>query len=163
MMFTGAAKMTSAAHGVPERTSGFEAVALWLRPGRDIGPWAVLRSSFTSARWLLTPPVQDFRRLMAVLRQFEEQRKELMPEPHWYLMALGVEPLLHGKGFGSALVHSGSRRADQENKLIYLETGTESNVRFYERLGFDVIERITIVELDLPFWLMVRRPDAPSP
>jgi len=161
MMFTGATKLTSAARGVAERTPGFEAVALWLSPGRDIGLWAMVRSGFASARWVMTPPVQDFRRMMRVLRQFDEQRKKLVPEPHWYLMAIGVEPLHQGKGFGSALVRSGMRRADQDGKVIYLETESEINVSFYERLGFEVIEEMTIVEIDLPFSLMVRRPDTP--
>jgi len=161
MMFTGSARLISAARGVAERTSGFEAIALWLPPGRDIGLWAMVRSGFASARWVITPPVQDFRRMMRVLRQFDERRKKLMPELHWYLMAIGVEPLHQGKGFGSALVRSGMRRADRDSKLMYLETETEINVSFYERLGFEVIEEMTVVEIDLPFSLMIRRPETP--
>jgi len=162
-MFAGTARMTAAARGVAERTSGLEAIALWLSPGRDIGPWAMVKSGFASARWVITPPVQDFRRLMAVFRQFNGRRKKLMPEPHWYLMAIGVDPLHQGRGFGSALMRSGIRRADHDNRSIYLETESELNVGFYERLGFDVIEEMTIVEIDLPFSLMIRPPRAPHP
>ena len=47
-MFTGATKLTAAAGGVPERTADFEAVALWLAPGRDIGLRSIVRSGFSS-------------------------------------------------------------------------------------------------------------------
>lgn len=125
------------------------------RLGGDAEVW------FGFGTWVLTPPVQDFRRMMRVLRQFDERRKKLMPEPHWYLMAIGIEPLHQGKGFGSALVRSGMRRADRDGKVIYLETESEINVSFYERLGFEVIEEMTIVEIDLPFSLLIRRPVTP--
>lgn len=157
-VFTGAVRMTSAARGVAERTLGFEAIALWLPPGRDIGPWAMVRSGFASAGWVMATPVRDLRRMMAVFRQFEERQKKLMLEPHWYLLAIGVEPHHEGMGFGSTLVRSGIRRADHDSKLIYLETETDRNVGFYEGLGFEVIEEMTIVEIGLAFSLMVRPP-----
>jgi RimJ/RimL family protein N-acetyltransferase len=160
IMFVGAAKMTHASGGSPERTAGFEAVALWLRPGRDIGARAIISSAGTSARWLLTPPVQNIRRLTRVMRQFDKKRKQLMREPHWYLMAIGVDPDHQGEGHGSALVRAGIRRADRDSNMIYLETETEQTVAFYERLGFEVLDELTIAEIGIPFSLMVRHPGA---
>ena len=37
-------------------------------------------------------------------------------EPHWYLPLLGVDPLHHGKGLGSALLHHALVMCDQDNK-----------------------------------------------
>ena len=159
MMFAGTVELTRAAGGVAERTSGFEACALWLRPGRDIGLRAVVRSGFASARWLLTPPLQNPLGMMRVLRQFDRRRAELMTVPHWYLMALGVDPAYQGEGFGSALVRAGSLRADRDRVPTYLETESELNVTFYERLGFEVIEELDLTELGLRFALMLRQPD----
>jgi ribosomal protein S18 acetylase RimI-like enzyme len=93
-----------------------------------------------------------------VLRLLGERKKELMPDPHWYLAAIGVNPERQGEGLGSALVQSGIRRADRDNTPVYLETETEGNVGFYQHLGFEVIEQITAAGLDLPLWLMTRRP-----
>ncbi len=160
IMFIGAAKMTHASGGSPERTAGFEAVALWLRPGKEIGARAIISSAGPSARWLLTPPVQNIRRLTRVMRQFDKKRKQLMREPHWYLMAIGVDPDHQGEGHGSALVRAGMRNADRDGKMIYLETETEQNVSFYERLGFEVLDEMTIAEIGIPFSLMVRHPGA---
>lgn len=161
MMFTGTVALTLAAGGVAERTAGFEACALWLRPGRDIGPWTMVRSGFASVRWILTPPLQNPLGMMRVLRQFDRRRVELMPEPHWYLMAIGTDPGRQGQGSGSALVRAGMRRADRDRLPIYLETETEINVGFYERQGFDVIDEMTVV--GLPYSLMARRPGDAAP
>ena len=82
-----------------------------------------------------------------------------MPSPHWYLSAVGVDPARHGEGLGSALVRRGIERAERDGRPIYLETGTESNVRFYERLGFEVLEQSVATGLELPVWLMSRPSD----
>jgi len=158
MMFVGASKMTAAAGGFPERTAGFEAIALWLPPGRDIGFLAMLRSSLTSARWMLTPPMVNVRRMTRVLMQFDKKKKELMKEPHWYLMALGVDPDHQGEGHGSTLVRAGIEKADRDGKAVYVETETEENLGFYQWLGFEVLEEMVITEIGMPFSLLVRHP-----
>ena len=157
-MFTGTVKLTFAAGGIAVRTQGFEAVALWLPPGKSVGFWAVMKSGFASARFAVTPPFPNLRRMMATLREFDESHKQQMPDPHWYLMALGVDPTHQGEGHGSALVRWGIQRADNNNRPVYLETETGANASFYERLGFDVLDEITIEAIDLPFSLMIRRP-----
>ena len=158
MMFTGTARMTAAARGLPERTAGFEAIALWLAPGREIGFTAMLRSGFSSARWLYKRPRQNVGRFMRVLRQFDSRRKQLMKDPHWYLMAIGVDPEHQRGGHGSTLVGAGIARADRDQKPIYLETETELNVDFYQRLGFEVLDEMVIDEIGIPFSLLIRRP-----
>lgn len=160
-MFAGAVKLTLAARGIAERTRGFEAVALWL-PGR-VRFWPVVKSGFASARFAVTPPFPNIRRLTAMLRQFEDIHMQWMPDEHWYLMALGVDPEHQRGGHGSALVRRGIQRADEANLAMYLETETGSNVAFYQSLGFDVLDEITIDAYDLPFTLMIRRTDGASP
>jgi GNAT superfamily N-acetyltransferase len=158
MMFAGAAKMTSAAGGSPQRTDSFGGVALWLPPGRDIGFLAMVRSGLTSARWALTPPVQNLRRLTRVMLQFDRKKKELVKEPHWYLMALGVDPDHQGEGHGSALVRWGVAQAERDNAMVYLETETEENLDFYKGLGFEVLDEMVLNDIDIAFSLLVRRP-----
>ncbi len=85
-----------------------------------------------------------------------------MTVPHWYLMALGVDPAHQGEGFGSALVRAGTRRADRDQVPIYLETETGLNVAFYGRLGFVVIDELDLAELGLRFALMLRPPETSS-
>ncbi len=158
-MFTALAKTTVAAGAPAETTPGVDAVALWLPPGKDFGFWAMVKSGFALPRLALRMPAPDRKRMMAVLGQLEDRKKALMPEPHWYLSAIGVHPEHQGAGVGSALVRSGIRRADHDNSPVYLETETEGNLNFYRRLGFEVIEQVTAAGLGLPVWLM-RRPSS---
>ncbi len=157
-MFTALAQAVSAAGGVAETTAGFEGVALWQPPGREIGFRATLRSGFALPRFVMGLPSDERKRMMAVLRQLGGRRRELMSAPHWYLPAVGVEPESQGRGLGSALIRSGVSRADQEGTPIYLETETEYNVGYYERLGFQVVEQMAAVGLGLPIWVMIHRP-----
>ena len=157
-MFTALARTTVAARGVAETTPGLVAVAFWLRPGKDIGWWAMVKSGMAMPRFTMTLPGEERRRMMAVLRQLDQRRRQLMAEPHWYLTAIGVEPEHRGEGFGSALVRSGMTRSDREGTPIYLETETQDNVGYYQHLGFDVIEQTVATGLGLPVWLMIRHP-----
>ncbi|MFW2383171.1 MAG: GNAT family N-acetyltransferase, partial [Acidimicrobiales bacterium] len=142
-MFTALAKATLAARGRAETTLRGEGVALWLPPGEDLGFWAMVKSGFTLPLFAVRLPGVDRKRMLAVLGQLGDRRNALMPDPHWYLSAIGVDPEHQGEGLGSALVRSGIHRADDGNMPIYLETETEGNVRFYENLGFEVIEEVT--------------------
>ena len=158
-MCAGTVKLTYAAGGLVETTTGFEAVAMWLPPGKSIGLWPVVKSGFASARFVVTPPFPNLRRLTATMRQFDDIHHEQMPDPHWYLLALGVDPESQRSGYGTALVSKGIERANRDNRPIYVETETEANASFYERLGFETLDEITIEAIGMPFSLMIRRPD----
>lgn len=160
-MFVGALKTAEVAGGLAERTEGFEAVALWLPPGRSFGLWSMVRSGFASARFAITPPMLKLRPMTRMLLQFEEEHKRRMPDPHWFLMALGVDPDHQRLGFGSALVRYGLRRAEVDGVPTYLETESGSNVHFYERLGFEVLDEILIDAYDLSMSLMTKAPARP--
>ncbi|MDJ0496939.1 MAG: GNAT family N-acetyltransferase [Acidimicrobiia bacterium] len=156
-MFTAVTKATIAARGLAETNQTIEGVALWLPPGKDLGFWSMVRSGFVLQRFAMGLPVSDRGRLLAVLQQLEKRRRALLPGPHWYLSAVGVDPAWQRGGLGSRLVQAGIRRADEANVPIYLETQTKGNVEYYERRGFEVIEQITATGLGLPMWLMIRR------
>jgi GNAT superfamily N-acetyltransferase len=79
-------------------------------------------------------------------------------EPAWYLMYLGVHPDAQGTGAGSALLRGAlDTILRRETAPVYLETGTERNVRFYERFGFRVREaNIALVPGPVRHWTMIR-------
>ena len=58
-------------------------------------------------------------------------------EPVWYLPALGVAPSMQGRGIGTGLIRYSL--AQIGDHACYLETGTEANVRLYQRFGFAVV------------------------
>lgn len=159
-MFTAVTKATLAADGVAEATPDTRAVGLWLPPGKDLGLLSVVKSGFALPRFAMKLPGSDRKRMLAVLRQIGNKRKELMHEPHWYLSAIGVTPEHQGEGLGSTLVRAGLARAHHDNVPVYLETETERNVMFYSHLGFEVVGEITATGLDIPVWMLVWMPGA---
>lgn len=69
--------------------------------------------------------------------------------PHWYLVAIGTRRVRQGQGLGSALVEVGTSRADAAGVPCYLETGTQGNVDFYAKRGFEVVGQADVAGFTL--------------
>jgi ribosomal protein S18 acetylase RimI-like enzyme len=78
-------------------------------------------------------------------------------EPHWYLPLLGVDPLYHGKGLGSALLQHALAICDQDNKFAYLESSNPRNIPLYKRHGFELLGTIQ-VNTSPSIFPMLRKP-----
>jgi ribosomal protein S18 acetylase RimI-like enzyme len=77
-------------------------------------------------------------------------------EPHFYLYAIGARQGMQGKGIGGQLMEAGLEQADAQNMPAYLECSKEQNVSFYQRYGFEVVEKCTPTKTSPPMWLMWR-------
>jgi GNAT superfamily N-acetyltransferase len=131
------------------------AVACWLPPGRHhMSPGRRLRAFPDALRAGLVSP-GAIGRLSALGATIERLHPA---DPHWYLAVLGVEPPLHRRGVGGALLRPVLDRADAERMPCYLETPTRDNVRFYERLGFAVVEETPLLPGGPVNWTMLRPP-----
>lgn len=64
--------------------------------------------------------------------------------PHWYLPAIGVEPMMQGKGYGSVLMDHGISVCDDQNVAAYLESTNPDNIPLYQRFGFEVVGEIQV-------------------
>lgn len=118
-------------------TDDASAAAVWLPPGStDMGLGRMLRVG------LATMPAQlglsGSRRFMQALSATEPFHKSVSG-PHWYLLAVGARTDRQGQGLGSALVEIGTSQADAAGAPCYLETGTQSNIDFYEKRGFEIV------------------------
>lgn len=78
------------------------------------------------------------------LRADRAIRARHVEHPHIYLWYLGVDPRLHSRGAGRALMAELHAEADGRGLPTYLETGTERNVSFYESLGYEVLGLIRL-------------------
>jgi ribosomal protein S18 acetylase RimI-like enzyme len=157
-MFTALTRTTVVGGGDAVTSADRDAVALWMPPGRDLRVMAQVRSGFALPLFMARLSRRERSALFRTLAMFEKRRAALVAGPHWYLQAIGVEPGRHGQGLGTRLVGYGIDRADRDGTPAYLETETEGNVRFYEGLGFSVLETHRAPVLDVPIWLMARRP-----
>ena len=78
--------------------------------------------------------------------------------PHWYLMFVGIDVGLQGRGIGSRLLAPVLQRADAARTLCYLETPFRRTHVFYQRLGFEVASESHPFPGAPPLWTMIRPP-----
>ncbi len=130
------------------------AVAVWFPPGNtDVKPGRMLRVGFGALPFKIGfRGVGRFMRAMSATDKFHKA----LEGPHWYLMAIGTQPTRQGEGLGSALLALGTSKADEAGVPCYLETGTESNVAYYSKRGFEVTGQANL--LGFTIYGMVRQP-----
>jgi ribosomal protein S18 acetylase RimI-like enzyme len=125
--------------------------ALWFPPGTK-------PLSFVENLAEIVPFLPEGLPSLGKARKLDRMIRSRQPrDPHWYLATLAVEPESRGLGHGSALIRPGLALADRSGSGVWLETQRESNIGFYERFGFELIERFE-VESGLPLWTMKRDP-----
>ena len=143
-------------YGEVETTAGrVDGNAIWLPPGdTDVPAMRMMRMGMYKAPFVLgMGPMMRFLKLMDIT---EKLHHEAVPEPHHYLMVLGVDTPRQGQGIGSALMAPMLARADAGHLPCYLETMKPINVKLYQKHGFEVV-----VEDDVPdggphYWTMKR-------
>ena len=96
-------------------------------------------------------------RWLALLDDFEHVRQHAMPEPHWFLALLGVDPRAQGRGIGNVLIQVGHDAADRAGLPCFLETFTAQNVAYYERRGYR-LRYSTMIADGVPLHAMARPP-----
>jgi ribosomal protein S18 acetylase RimI-like enzyme len=134
-----------------------DAAAIWLPPLEPrFSVWQLARLGYLKAVFKLAP--WALIRQLATMAKLDGLHRRDVPGPHWYLAVLGVDPPRQGQGVGGAIIQPMLRRADIERLPCYLETGTEIDVRFYRKHGFEVL-----AEGDAPlggphYWTMLRQP-----
>ena len=129
--------------------------ARWVPPGRPpmrIGP---------TLKALVTTPVRlgtAIAPFLAYGRAVEALRAEVMPDPHWYLAGIGVDPTAQGRGIGAALLQPGLHAAARGALPAVLLTNNEANLRFYGRHGFEVVRERPTPKNGPNAWAMVKAP-----
>ncbi len=115
------------------RSFDFKAAALWLPPG--VSPDEEALGEVMGEG--VAPERQD--EVFGVLEQVGAGHPQVA---HWYLPAIGVEPLSQGKGYGSALLARGLEVCDRDHAAAYLEATNPANIPLYQRFGFEVVGEI---------------------
>ena len=136
------------AHGTVYIAEGGGGAAMWLPPGVDPDGerLTALFAEYSAAE-----------RLDELGGVTERMGQSHPHEPHWYLPLIGVDPALHGRGLGSALMAHALARCDAEGIPAYLESSNPRNIGLYQRHGFVAAEPIQVGSSP-PVVPMLRRP-----
>lgn len=149
------------AYGEVHATPALDAIACWLTPGNTtVTPARVFRTGGATTPFKLG--FRGFQRLLVWQEYVTKEHTAHAPELHFYLYVLGVDPLSRGHGLGRVLLEPMLARADIEQRLCYLETQTENNVRVYESLGFRLMRVGKTPGYELTTWALRREPAGAS-
>lgn len=122
-------------HDGAYRSEDFRAAACWLPPGVHPDEEAL------GDVMLRGVAGESQANVFAVLEQVGDSHPEV---PHYYLPAIGVEPMMQGQGYGSALLQKGLAVCDERRTAAYLESTNPANIPLYERFGFEVVGEIRV-------------------
>jgi GNAT superfamily N-acetyltransferase len=137
-------------HGSFFTTPTFAGAAVWDPPGRwKVGVLQMIRFAPAFVRIFRMRCLRGLALLNAVERHHPR-------EPHYYLFALGTDPVHQGRGIGAALLAPTLAKCDAERIPAYLESSNKRNVPFYQRSGFRVMQEILVP--DGPTITLMRRP-----
>ena len=142
---------------VVESTPSMSAVAVWEPPGHKESAVTYVQTAPQAVAFIRRTDRGDLRRFLGLVTRMQRRRRTLLPEPHWYLGMLGVDPDSQRFGLGALLARHGVARADATGTPVYLDTDTAAKARFYGKLGFDVAEEATDTGLHIPVWHMIHR------
>ncbi|CAM5368200.1 GNAT family N-acetyltransferase [Streptomyces avidinii] len=129
------------------------AAALWSGPGR----WkpSPLQDLASLPRYAGVFGLRGMTRAGEVQNAMHEAHPRT---PHWYLPSVGTDRELQGMGVGSALLRQQLADCDRFGQSVYLESSKDTNVPFYEGLGFRVTGEIRIPGGGPTLWPMWRDP-----
>jgi GNAT superfamily N-acetyltransferase len=138
-----------------------QAVALWLPPVGESPPEEVVSESGVPAFIALLDEAETVR-IEALATQLEAMVQRSLTGPHWYLAYAAVAPEHQGQGLGTALVRDTLDQLAPTGLPCYLESADETNLRFYERLDFRIVDADLVPDSQLRVWVL-RRDSAEVP
>lgn len=130
--------------------------ALWTLPLPKAAETAASRHKSERLAQVLGPQGTQF--YTTVGAAMHQETGPAVAPADWYLSILGVAPERQGAGLGRKLLHPALTLADAQQQHCYLETFSETNHAFYERLGFSTVRRCEVPQIAAPYWVMRRAP-----
>jgi ribosomal protein S18 acetylase RimI-like enzyme len=138
-------------------TKELKGVAIWIPPGQfPLNDFRLLLFGAYALPFKLR--LGKLLQFISLFLKVEELHKANIPQPHWYLLMLGVRPCYQSQGVGSFLIQPILEKADRGGLPCYLEASTEGAVRFYQRHGFEVVKTIDFPQENVQIWTMKREP-----
>jgi GNAT superfamily N-acetyltransferase len=93
---------------------------------------------------------------LTIVSFMSEQLGEVPPDA-WYLSIAGIKPDYQRQGLGAGLLMKVLNETDKNGIPTYLETFTPKNIRFYERMGYQIVREVLEPVTGCSYWIMVRK------
>lgn len=137
-------------------SSRLEGVSTWFHSSKMRMTFVTsLRAGFLSL--LKTLDREELSKFQTYGQEIETYHHELISEEHWYLNIVGVDPACRRKGHARSMLEGMLIRVDEEGLSCFLDANSEENVAIYEKFGFAVAKRYTILQRNT-HWGMIRHP-----
>jgi GNAT superfamily N-acetyltransferase len=104
---------------------------------------------------------QAFRDRMAIVEQVDAEVAAGRSQADWFLATMGTLPDAQGRGLGSAVLGPRLAALDEHGETATLDTSAEANLRFYGRLGFEVVASFERLPHGAPTTWSMLRPASP--
>ena len=131
-------------------------VAVWLLPQSSRLESQAAQRKRTFLHAALSPKgCENYYRIIEFM---SAKSASLVDEAAWYLSIVAVDPAAQGQGLGRKLLEPTITEADHAGVTCYLETFSQRNLSFYQRLGFSAAARFTEPTTAAEYTVMVRRP-----
>ncbi|CAN8103014.1 unnamed protein product [Discula destructiva] len=145
----------------------YDAVALWMPPGREMDDWYTLFRSGQWRLWYQLSAEGRQRYYSEMLPLLHRTKAEVLGERDhdaYYLVYLGTKPNARGRGYARKLIQTMIDRADAEKRPVYLESSSLANNTYYQKFGFVGKKDIFLERGPSPVQLsiMVREPQQPT-
>jgi GNAT superfamily N-acetyltransferase len=137
---------------VPGKPDG---AAAWLPPtGAEDTPERLAAAGMDRVADVVGREVAE--RFATMFLEMEKQMHRAVPEAHWYLFILGVDPPRQRHGLGSALLRVGLERAASQNAPACLVTAQPRNIPFYEKNGMRIAYEGIEPSSGITFWVFAK-------
>lgn len=122
----------------------------------DVSLWDMIRAGMLKGLFQFGFGVA--KRLVLIKNEYELTEDIVLKKnghkPIYRLERMVVHPDHQGKGIGSIALKHALKDADDKDLQVMLSTQEERNVRFYERLGFEVVQETILA--GHTNWVMIR-------
>lgn len=119
--------------------------------------FTIVKSLKWSLQYILSHP-SSLMNLLGFNSYCLKLRKEAGYTKAWYLFLLGVEHSFQHQGVARDMLMPFFEYFDETSQICYLETCSDSDMCFYEKLGFDVVAKSSYGKWKIPVIAMVRKP-----
>jgi hypothetical protein len=129
-------------------SNNLEGIAIWVMNAED-RPSQInaVKSGIIGLLFGLDPA--SLRRFIAVGREKEKARRNLLSRSYCLLDVIGIDPKFQRQGYARIMLQAKLHELDNKGCPCYLETSSNTNIAIYESYGFSMISHYKLFGVDV--------------